>query len=157
MTFQDLIVKLRQMSTGTKSSFLTELEDIHVRWHRDETFEDFPVGFLSFHREIIFYYRRVLRKQGQKLPRAFTLTQLSTMHSYDRSIDEVGSARTFSKDIQDWHNDVHNNHDNPDFGNARKNIYLNDFWKLHLFLNNRFSRWLRFNNITYRGVNHQIV
>lgn len=157
MTFQDFIDTLRQMSTGGKTSFLAELKDIHVNWHLDEEFEGFPVGFLSFHREIIFYYRRVLRKQGQRLPRAFTLTQLSMMHPYDRSIDELGSARAFSREIQRWHNSVHESHHHPDFIDARKNIYLDDFWKLHLFLNNRFTRWLRRNNVSYQNVNRRVV
>lgn len=157
MTFQDLIDRLKDMSTGNKSSFLGELEEIHDDWHMNGEFEDTRIGFLSFHREIIFYYRRVLRKQGQRLPRAFTLAQLSRMHPYDRWIDDLDNERIFSQAIENWHNSVHRNHHDPDFMDPRKNIYLNDFWKLHLFLNNKFTRWLRRNNITYQNVNHNNV
>lgn len=157
MTFQDFINKLKEMSTGNKSTFLGELEGIHDNWHSNRNFEGFPVGFLSFHREIIFYYRRVLRKQGQKLPRAYTLAQLSVLHPYERWIDELDNERIFSQAIENWHNSVHRNHHDPDFMDPKKNIYLNDFWKLHLFLNNRFTRWLRINNVTYQSVNHRNV
>ena len=39
------------MSTGSKNSFLAKLEDIHDT-NRD--FDGPTIGFLSFHREIIF-------------------------------------------------------------------------------------------------------
>lgn len=157
MAFQDFIDKLKEISTGTKGSFLGELEDIHDNWHRNRDFEGSFIGFLSFHREIIFYYRRVLRKHGQKLPRAFTLGQLSAMHAYESWIDGLDNERIFSQAIENWHNSVHRNHHDPDFMDPKKNIYLTDFWKLHLFLNNRFTRFLRTNGIRYQDVNHRFV
>lgn len=157
MTFQDFIDKLKDLSTGNKSSFLGELEDIHDNWHTNRDFDGSTIGFLSFHREIIFYYRRVLRRQRQKLPRAFTLAQLSVMHPYESWIDELDNERIFSQAIENWHNSVHRNHHNPDFMDPKKNIYLTDFWKLHLFLNNRFTRWFRTNGIRYQDVNHRFV
>lgn len=157
MTFQDLIDTLRQMSTGNKNSFLSELEDIHDNWHSNGEFDGSLIGFLSFHREIIHYYRIVIRKQGQRLPRAFTLRQLSTMHPYERWIDDLDNPRIFSQAIENWHNSLHRNHHDPDFMDPRKNIYQADFWKLHLFLNNKFTRWLRRNSIRYQNINHRIV
>jgi hypothetical protein len=157
VTFQDLIDKLKEMSDGNKTSFLEELEDVHVNWHLNRNFEGFPIGFLSFHREVIFYYRHVLRKQGQKLPSPFTLKQLLGIHPYERWIDASDTPRIFSQAIENWHNTVHRSHHNPDFMDPRKNIYLVDFWRLHLFLNNRFTNWLSRNNIRYQDVNHRTV
>ncbi|HEX9320390.1 MAG TPA: hypothetical protein VF884_15765 [Nitrososphaeraceae archaeon] len=60
------------MSKGTEKSFLKDLEKIHDNWHRrDRSFEGDPIGFLSFHREKIGYYKKVLRKEVEKLPKPF--------------------------------------------------------------------------------------
>jgi len=129
VTFTGFVNKLTQMSKGTEKSFLKDLENIHDDWHRrGRSFEGDPIGFLSFHREIIGHYKKVLRKEGKKLPKPFGKSQL--MHPYHDWIDGLNNPESFSNAIEDWHNSLHRDHPDPKFMDPKKNIYMPDFWKL---------------------------
>ncbi len=112
------------------------------------------IGFLSFHREIIAYYRRVARREGRR-QRPFTKREL--MHPFHAWIDGLGVAESFSEAIEDWHNFLHRDHSDPDFMDPKKNIYMPDFWRLHQFINNRFTNWMRKNKEKYQPLNHSSV
>jgi hypothetical protein len=54
--------ELQSISGGTKKRFLGKFATIHSRWHMDEmmtgtgTFKGSPIGFLSFHHEVLGVY-----------------------------------------------------------------------------------------------------
>ena len=116
MTFTGFVNKLTQMSKGTEKSFLKDLEKIHDDWHRrGRAFDGDP-----FHREIIGYYKKVLRKEGKKLPKRFGKSQLR--HPYQDWIDGLNNPESFSNAIEDWHISLHRDHPDPNFMNPKNNI-----------------------------------
>lgn len=155
MTHTDLIKRLKDMAKGTPDSFLQKLESIHDDWHTTREFEGQPVGFLSFHRELIKYYKACLKKNGKKIPAAAKSKDLHV--PYQTWIDRMSTAEEFSQAIENWHNSVHRSHSDPDFMDPRKNIHIPFFWSFHQFLNNKFSKWMKANNETFASLDHEVV
>ncbi len=78
------------------------------------------------------------------------------MHPIDW-IDGLNNPESFSNAIEDWHNSLHRDHPDPKFTDPKKNIYMPDFWKLHQFINNRFTSWMRSNGETFKDIDHSTV
>src|SRR5438552_15281529 len=59
----DLRATLASSANGTKKAFLNSFGPIHKKWHMSEMmgphgmFKGSPIGFLSFHHEVISVYR----------------------------------------------------------------------------------------------------
>lgn len=155
MTHTDLVNKLKEMAKGTDSEFLEELESIHDDWHTTREYEGRPVGFLSFHRELIKYYKACLKRNGKKIPKAARAKSLHV--PYQTWIDELSSAEVFSQAIENWHNSVHRLHTDPDFMDPRINIHISFFWSFHQFINNKFSKWMKANGEKFADIDHETV
>lgn len=155
MTHTDLVDRLKEMAKGTDADFLQELESIHDDWHTTREFDGQPVGFLSFHRELIKYYKACLKKNGKKIPPAARAKSLHV--PYQSWIDGMSVAEEFSQAIENWHNSLHRLHSDLDFLDPRINIHMPFFWSFHQFINNRFSKWMKTNNEKFSDIDHEAV
>jgi hypothetical protein len=154
-----LRTKLAAISAGSKADFLTAFGPIHQRWHMAEmmrgagTFTGKPIGFLSFHHEVLTVYQAHYAK---------TLTPGTMAHPsppYRASIDRQSSIEFFAAAIEDWHNSVHRNTRKygPDFADPMKNIYMRRFWQFHKFINNKFAAYLNAHHLTYDNIDHTTI
>lgn len=144
--FEDYMENLSKQDPYT---YLENFEDIHVYWHMENPF----LGFLSFHRTVIDTLRTSLRGAGADLPSAWTTAE----PAYLNWIDDIKDAEEFSEAIQFWHNGVHNNPNYSEIMNPRTNIYTVRFWGLHVFIDEKFTDWLKRNNTTFDQIDHDRV
>ncbi len=151
-----LRAKLATISAGTKDDFLAGFGPIHRRWHMAEmdsgvgTYRGKPIGFLSFHHEVLAVYRDRLA------PRLTAGRMAHPAPPYRPSIDTQPDILSFSPALEDWHNGVHRNTAKygADFADPMKNIHLTRFWQFHAFIDARFQAYLHNAGITYDDLDH---
>lgn len=158
MAIEHVITNLRQtletISAGTVKQFEDELAPIHVEWHHARVFEDEPVGFLSFHHEVIQAHTTVLTRNGVSVQKPMR----NPKPHYRKHIDSLTDPESFSQAIEDWHNSVHMNPIYPmDFMDPAKNIYMDLFWQFHTLIEDKFIVWLKKHNVKYDDVSHALV
>jgi len=164
MAIEPVVNDLRQWlqltSTSTTNLFLQAFEEVHYDWHWDAsntgrgTFQGSPIGFLSFHHEVVQVHNQLVRRNGEPLPTAWT----NPRPPYDTRIDNQRDPESFSLWIENWHNRVHTNPIYPtQFLDPRQNIYMFLFWRLHQLVEDKFMAWLRNNSISYDDVDHTAV
>jgi hypothetical protein len=145
----------------SRGTFLNRLAGIHVQWHMSNEVDGSLIGFLSFHREMIKYNRWNLANNDLRPMRmAFNFSEIVEIMPWDSSILNASSARGFSRSVERWHNIFHNSAAEAgwtDFEDPRLNIRDSRFWRFHKFLNNRFSQWLRENDLRYSEIDHDSV
>lgn len=148
--------KLQTISSGTKTNFLKKFANIHNKWHMDEmmngigTFNGAPIGFLSFHHEVVTVY--IPKYDPNITPMA------NPSPPYKQSIDNITNPVMFSQSLEGWHNLVHRNPIyGANFGKPKKNIYMKIFWQFHKFIDNKFQSWLAKNNLNYDAIDHTQV
>jgi hypothetical protein len=162
MAIEPVVIKLRNklnsISGTDRNNFLKKFSLIHKKWHHAEmmgglgTFNGSPVGFLSFHHEVISVY---MNKFDQNLT-AGSMAKPSP--PYRKLIDSNSDPLQFSHALEGWHGLVHMNPKyGPNFGNPTKNIYMPRFWNFHKFIENKFLNWLNNNNIDYNDVDHTLI
>src|SRR5437870_10207771 len=106
----DLRKELAKISTTTQANFLKKFATIHNKWHMAEmgpsgvgTFHGKPIGFLSFHHEVIAVYASKFK------PTLSPGAMAKTSPPYDTTIDSDTDTVTFTTDLEGWHNLVHRN------------------------------------------------
>jgi hypothetical protein len=151
----DLRAALAMMSAGTKKHFLTGFAPIHKKWHMTEmsgphgTFNRSPIGFLSFHREVIGVYR------ARYVPSLASASMAHAAPPYRTLIDNITDPAQFSVAIEGWHNGVHRNKKyGVNFADPTKNIYMARFWELHEFIDEKLTRYLTKNGLQYDTLDH---
>ncbi|MBI3416220.1 MAG: hypothetical protein HY043_13070 [Verrucomicrobia bacterium] len=155
----NLRTKLATISAGTEQQFLDSFKTIHNTWHMAEmmsgagTFGGKPIGFLSFHHEVISVYIAKFKPGLAPGPMA------KTSPPYKKVTDLAPDAQQFSNTIEGWHGRVHNNAAKygPDFADPKKNIYMPRFWQFHKFIDNKFQSWLAAHQQSYGDVDHTVV
>lgn len=155
----DLRKELEKISASTKANFLKKFAKIHNEWHMAEmntgtgTFHGSPIGFLSFHHEVVAVYTTKYKADLSPGPMA------KTSPPYKHKIDNALEATSFSSEIEGWHNLVHRNIKKygANFANPTKNIYMDRFWQFHKFIDGRFENWLQSHSIKYEDVDHTQV
>jgi len=146
--------ELQMLSDGTTKEFLDEFAPIHVEWHASRDFDGDPIGFLSFHHEVVEAYVALLRKHHEPVQKAMRKPK----PPYRKHIDTLTDPESFSNALEDWHNSVHMNPIYPpDFMDPAKNVYMNLFWKFHTLIDDKFMAWIKKNHIKYEDVNHIVV
>lgn len=158
MAIEPVITNLRQelrlISGGTTQQFLDQLAPLHVEWHNSRDFNGDPVGFLSFHHEVLTVYTDLLRRNGEPVQQEMRRPR----PAYRRFIDTITAPADFSTAIEDWHNSVHMNPIYPDdFMDPARNIYLDLFWQFHTLIENKFMKWLTDNSTAYDDLDHTLV
>jgi hypothetical protein len=164
MTIEQVVKDLRQwlqsVSGSTTDRFLHAFEEIHFEWHFAEsnigrgTFQGSPIGFLSFHHEVVLVHNDLLRRNREPIPTAMS----NPRPQYDPRIDAQPDPESFSLWIENWHGRVHTNPIYPpEFGDPRQNIYMFMFWQFHQLVEDKFMDWLQNNNISYDDVDHTVV
>lgn len=162
MAIEPVVSNLRnELNTiaTTKTNFLKKFAKIHKDWHMSEMntgtglFKGSPIGFLSFHHEVLAVYESKFKPGLSPGPMA------KTSPPYDTSIDNVHDAAHFSSDLEGWHNLVHRNTTKygVNFSNPTKNIYMAKFWEFHKFIDGKFMDWLQSHSIKYEDVDHTQV
>src|SRR5713226_5604758 len=163
MAIEQVVTKLRaklaSISGGTKKQFLDGFKTIHNAWHMAEmnkgvgTFGGQPIGFLSFHHEVVSVYVSKFAPGLAPGPMA------KTSPPYRPHIDGAPDAVQFSIAIEGWHNLVHRNVKKygTAFGDPKKNIYLPRFWQFHKFINEKFQGWLQAHQQSYEDLDHTAV
>ena len=154
-----LRTKLASISGGTQKKYLDGFKSIHNKWHMAEmmtgtgTFSGKPIGFLSFHREVLSVYVDKFK------PGLVPGSMAHTSPPYRPLIDTAPDAPHFSSDIEGWHNMVHRNAKKygADFADPKKNIYMKRFWQFHKFIDQKFQTWLGAHQLNYDDVDHTIV
>ena len=133
--------------------FLSRLESIHVSWHQTP-FTARSLGFLSFNWYVINEFKKA---NGPQLwpggVRAFTRGDFRRFGwPYDVTLKakagDVTSLAAFSLAIERWHGQAHMAVGmaigrETEMMDPAQNIYLNEFWRLHYFINARFLPELR--------------
>jgi hypothetical protein len=141
------------LDAGNPMLFLNRLEAIHNNWHR-RTFSARRLGFLVFHWTVIEEFKRAkspsIWRGGIRpfRPKDFTDFGWSYNVSTRASNQDINSLADFSGEIESWHNEAHMAV-GMSFGieselmDPEVNIYYQQFWRLHYFINARFLRELR--------------
>ncbi len=151
---------LVSLSSGTKKKFLDGFAPIHVKWHMAEmspsglgTFKGSPIGFLSFHHEVISVYR------AKFAPGLTPGTMATTSPPYRPLVDSLTDPGQFSHGIEGWHGLVHLNAKKYGvaFGDPNKNIYMKRFWEFHEFIGEKFTAFIKRNKLNYDTLDHVTV
>ena len=163
MTIEPVVVKLRSslatMSAGSKAGFLAAFADVHMKWHMSEMtggigkLNAAPIGFLSFHHEVLSVYQARFAAGLVPGPMA------NTVPSFRPVIMTATKAETFSHSLEDWHNSVHRNTKKygADFSDPVKNIRMLRFWQFHKFIDMQFAAWLKDSGSVYDDIDHTVV
>ncbi len=154
MVIEPVVVDLRKtldtMSSGAKKKFLDAFGKVHMRWHMTRTFKGSPIGFLSFHHEVVTVYVNKYAPQLAPGPMA------NPNPPYPAWIDSLTETVQFSNSLEGWHNTVHRTIGGA-FADPTKNIYMKRFWQFHKFIDEKFQNWLQARNTTYDDVDHTEV
>jgi len=136
--FEQKVHQLVDLFQGDMDGFLTAFSPIHVTWHarRGAVVGGalLPIGFLTFHHTAVVAYKRMLRSINQRMPPPFA-------PGYNSAIEGVGDPARFSRQVEDWHNSVHNS--DMRLMNPATKIFRPRFWGLHGFIDRNFVRWQR--------------
>jgi|SRR5215831_12336558 len=147
------IQKLDQISApGTApKAFLKKLGPIHYSWHLAHNSGGADTGFLIFHWELIVRFKKVGADAYLGGITPFSPAELSGFNSpYNVNVNvskqNLTELEDFSNEIEQWHNDAHMNigmaiHKN--LMNAKTNVKIPQFWRLHYFINDRFEEKLK--------------
>lgn len=158
MTLEITRDRFQQFVSASRRSFLGNLADVHVEWHDTRAINGSPIGFLSFHREMIKYNAKNRKRNNlSAVPRAFTLSFVNSVSPWDRSLMNINNPANFSTGVERWHNIFHNSAGWTDFHDPRLNIRDDRFWQFHKFIDNRFNKWLKDRGLAYQNVDHRIV
>ena len=135
---------LDDVSNDHPLSFLERFAPVHRRWH-GLSLSQRPIGFLTFHKEIIEAFRSSLQAVNAEgiLPPAWD----DPRYPYDESLDSVDDLVTFSRGIEGWYNTVHMTFPLSGFADPERNIYMRRFWSLHLLIDQKFDECLQRNGI----------
>jgi hypothetical protein len=135
---------LDDMSNDHPLNFLSRLAPVHRRWH-GISFALRPVGFLTFHREVIGAFRSSLDSVGSG--GLFPMAWDDPSYPYDANLDAIDDLRQFSNAIEGWHNIIHMQFPVAGFADPERNIYMRRFWSLHRLIDDKFGECLDRNNL----------
>lgn len=149
---------LRRIETRPPRDFLVALGPTHVQWHGYAEAER-PIGFLTFHKEVVAAFRTSLRGAGweQRFPPPW---DEPPPFAYDPRLDDVTDPRQFSRAIERWHNRIHNSWSEPGFHDPARTIYLRSFWSFHRLIDLKFDACLSRANLTFASLDpalHRVV
>lgn len=129
--------------------FLKEFGPLHNRWHTTSLRN--KLGFLLFHWHVVTALKKshadMIWPGGIK---PFTLADWNGFAwPYNVSVKvttgDFDSLAAFSSAIENWHNDAHmavENATGEDMMNPLTNVLLQNFWRLHYFIDARFMEAL---------------
>ena len=145
--FRNRLISLANENSGNPSGFLENLSDIHDDWHgtTPRTY-----GFLLFHHRLVRYFNTIVNQGWNLNLTGYTSAELQGMGVVDApataNIDTLGELSSYSARIEGWHNTAHGRIGNATgvpMMDARQNIFFVPFWKLHLYIENRFQTCLQ--------------
>lgn len=157
------IQKLDQISAAgtTPKLFLKKLGPIHYSWHLAHNSGTADTGFLIFHWELIQRFKKVGADGYLGGITPFSNAELSGFNAaYSVNVpvakQNIAELEDFSNELEQWHNDAHMNigmaiHKN--LMNAKTNVKIPQFWRLHYFINDRFEEKLH----TFRSSASQTI
>lgn len=150
--------RFKGIANSSRSSFLNNLADIHVEWHQTRAINGSPIGFMSFHREMIKYNAKNRKRNNlAAVPKAFSLSFINSISTWDDTLMSESSPAAFSTEVERWHNTFHNGAGWANFHDPRLNIRDERFWQFHKFIDNRFSKWLKDHGRKYSNIQHPNV
>jgi hypothetical protein len=139
---------LNTMGTLHPLIFLRRFSPVHSRWHSFPRSQR-PVGFLTFHKEILVAFTDSLTSIGSAGMLPPPRDENDPDGPYDGALDNINDLTTFSQSIEIWHNQIHMQHPDPDMADPRVNIYLLEFWALHRLIDQKFDECLARNRLTF--------
>ena len=143
------IQKLDQISAAdtTPKEFLKKLGPIHYSWHLAHNSGTADTGFLIFHWELILRFKKVGADAHLGGITPFSKADLDGYNAtYNVNVtvnkQNLAELEDFSNELEGWHNDAHMSigmaiHKN--LMNAKTNVKIPQFWRLHYFINDRFE------------------
>ena len=145
---RDQLITLASSSSNDPGGFLEGLSPIHDAWHREglRTY-----GFLLFHNRVVRYFNLIVGPALSQPVEAYTPEDFNDLgvppFNADTSrVDTLAEMVTFSDGIENWHNGAHGGiaaATGTPMMDPRQNIFFLPFWRLHLFIDDRFVDVLR--------------
>jgi hypothetical protein len=131
--------------------YLQLLSPLHDQWHRVAR----RVGFLLFHWHVVGHYRALGLDQQMGVT-GYAASDFDpggdfAQAGWTASMGSVGDSQSldelidYSRAIEGWHNEAHmvvGMVSGVDLMNPLTNVFLPQFWNLHLFINARFDEQL---------------
>ena len=77
--------------------------------------------------------------------------------SDDVRLQDLEDEAEFSREVENWHNFVHNNPAYPEIMNPTTNIWTWRFWALHHRIDHEFIAMMGRNGIGYDNIDHSTV
>jgi hypothetical protein len=171
---------LRSISNASVIHFESGFANVHMAWHRSRMYNGKPIGFLSFHHEVVTARNALIRKQGGTPPLPWrgknnppgdpplpagplprypgTWIQTRLRDRNPLPLNNISDPQKFTRYIETWHDEVHSNPVYPgQFGNPSVNIHMRLFWNWHALIEQLFFNWMRNQNLTYDSVDHKIA
>jgi len=172
---------LQSISRGSIINFESAFASKHMKWHVAEnrsgigTFNDHPIGFLSFHHEVVSARNRLCEKlgatpnpiwRGENNPPgtpagpypAYPGTWIKRRFGNEPPLSALSDPHIFSQYFETWHNEVHSNEMYPEqFGDPQTNVHMPLFWSWHALIEETFLTWLASKGFTYDGIDHANV
>ena len=138
---------------GNPMLFLNRLESVHLNWH-GRTFATRGLGFLTFHWYVIESFKKArcpgLWTGGVRAFRSADFTRFGSSYDITERArpGDIDSLANFSIAIETWHNEAHMAVGmafgiSDEMMDPRINIYYREFWRLHYFINAKFTRELK--------------
>lgn len=152
----DFVAEMDQLvnaSNGDWRVFIRRLGPLHARWHTEHNGGQATLGFLLFHWELVKRFKAIGADRGLgglSGIQAYSEAQLANFGAPYNVTDQVAPGDAtglehFSGDVEAWHNDAHMQvgmATGHNLMNPRTNVRRPEFWRLHLFINDRFEAQL---------------
>jgi hypothetical protein len=182
MAIEQVILDLRDFLQGISNDSIIHFEsgfaNRHMTWHLTRKFENNPIGFLSFHHEVVQARNSLVKKLGANpslpwrgkndpipgLPDGpnpkYPGTWITKIFKDPNPppLNSIKEPSQFSAYFEEYHNEVHSNHNYPaQFGNPQVNVYMELFWCWHALVEEIFFDWLNNNDLKYDEIDHEII
>ena len=148
--------KLASMSGGTLNSFLRQLVPIHVEWHASGSFAGEPIGFLTFHHELLAAYEALRHREGKSPVQRLNMQKAGLEGHFDESdLAQESSPRFVAMILNVGPHSLA--HSKLEIMNHATGIFSEPFWEIHRYMDEVFERWLKEHGMTYEDVDHRWV
>ncbi len=141
-TTRDALITIANNNNGDALGFLEAFSPLHNGWHGNPR----TYGFLLFHHRVVRYFNAIVNSQINPQVIAFTDGDFTNMNinvfgGTPQNITSLSDLEALSSDIEGWHNGAHAGIQvatGVPMMDAAENIFYRVFWRLHLFIDERF-------------------
>jgi hypothetical protein len=141
--FRDRLIALRSSTLNDPDGFLQGLSSIHDDWHQPDPR---TYGFLLFHHRVVRYFDEIVNGPLNLGIVAFKEADLGAMGvapltASTAGVDTLGELSAYSGAVEPWHGGAHGGIETATgvpMMDPRVNIFYEQFWKLHKFIDARF-------------------